>query len=367
MISAEAFMTEQTINPELLAKKQGLIVGYGIGAHVAAMIYLGIELDLYAALREGGAASPLELAARTGLHERWLREWLQQQAASGVIEYDRATQRFAISPEVWMLLGDVDELRTLRTNFTGLTYRFGMLDRLPQAFQTGIGVSWDDRGERGPESTEQLFRNWYRQVLVPEALPKLTGVVEKLRTGGAAADVGCGTGLAMIEMAQAFPDARFHGYETSKRAIERGREHVQRAGVSNVMFHDANDDMLPPEPTYDFITTFDCLHDMTHPHEAAAAIRAAIKPDGIWFIADINGARDFEENLATRPLSSLLYAISVMSCMSSALSEEGGAGYGTLGLPEPRMRELAQRAGFTRFRRVEELVHPVNAYYEARP
>jgi 2-polyprenyl-3-methyl-5-hydroxy-6-metoxy-1,4-benzoquinol methylase len=329
------------------------------------MVYVGIELGLYAALHEGGAATSAELSVRTGLHERWLREWLQQQAASGLVDYDARTSKFEVSPEVWLLLGDPDELRTLRTNFAGLTYRFGVLDRLPEAFRTGIGVRWDERGPRAAEATELLFRNWYRQVLVPTALPLLEGVVDRLRAGGSAADVGCGTGLAMIEMARAFPAATFHGYETSQQSIERGQQHVRDAGLANITFHDAHADPLPEAPTYDFITTFDCLHDMTRPHEVAAAIRRAIKPDGVWFIADIDGARDFEANLAERPLSALFYAISVMSCMSSALSEEGGAGYGTLGLPEPAMRGLVERAGFSRFRRVD-LPHPVNAYYEAR-
>jgi 2-polyprenyl-3-methyl-5-hydroxy-6-metoxy-1,4-benzoquinol methylase len=203
--------------------------------------------------------------------------------------------------------------------------------------------------------------------LVPEWIPALDGVEAKLLAGGRVADVGCGTGLAMIEMARAYANARFDGYETSLQSIERGRDHVRAAGVSNVAFHNANNEPLPDAPTYDLITTFDCLHDMTHPHEAAAAIRRAIKPDGVWLIADINGAADFESNLATRPLSPLLYAISVMSCMSSALSEPGGAGYGTLGLPEPAMRELVAAAGFSRFKRIDALVHPINAYYEARP
>jgi 2-polyprenyl-3-methyl-5-hydroxy-6-metoxy-1,4-benzoquinol methylase len=352
------------IDPEALAKKQALLVGYAVGAHAAAMIYVGLELGLYAALREGPGASD-ELASRTDLHERWLREWLQQQAAAGVIEYDSAAQRFSVSPEVWMLIGDPDELRTLRTNFAGLTYRFGMLDRLPEAFRSGLGAAWDDRGPRAAEATEQLFRNWYRQVLVPEALPQLEGVVQALRGGGQAADVGCGTGLALIEMAQAFPSAQFHGYDTSRQAIARGEQHVRAAGVRNVTFHDANVSPLPGAPTFDLITTFDCLHDMTHPHDTAAAIRRAIKPDGAWLIADINGGATFEENLQRAPVASMLYAISVMSCMSSAMSVEGGAGYGTLGLPEPEMRRLVEGAGFTRFRRLE-LPHPINAYYEAR-
>jgi 2-polyprenyl-3-methyl-5-hydroxy-6-metoxy-1,4-benzoquinol methylase len=358
-------VSDRPLDPELLATKQAMIRGYSIGAHVAAMIYVGIELGLYAALRDGGAANPVEFAARTGLHERWLREWLQQQASSALLDYNTETKRFAISPEVWLLIGDPEELRSLRSPFAGLTYRFGMLDRLPEAFRTGIGVRWDDRGARAAESTELAFRNWYRQVLVPNALPKLEGVIARLQAGGVAADVGCGTGLAMIAMARAFPDARFHGYETSLISIERGHAHVREAGVSNVTFHDANIDRLPDAPAYDFVTTFDCLHDMTRPHETAAAIRRAIRPDGVWFIADIDGAGDFEQNLAQRPLSALFYASSVMSCLSSAMAEEGGAGYGTLGLPEPVMRKLVEGAGFSRFRRVD-LTHPINAYYEAR-
>lgn len=358
-------MGEGEIDPKAMVAKQAAIGGYAIGAHVAGMIYLGIEMGLYAALRDAGPSTSAELASSTGLHERWLREWLYGQATARVLEYDAATKRFAISPEVWILIGDPDELRTMRANFAGLTYRFGMLDSVPESFRTGIGVPWDERGPRAAEMTELLFRNWYRHVLVPVALPMLDGVVDALRSGGRAADIGCGTGIAMLEMAAAFPAAEFHGYDTSAQAIERGRENARAAGVANVAFHDASTDPLPTTPSFDFITAFDCLHDMTHPHEVAAAIRAAIKPAGAWFIADINGGADFEENLASRPLSSLFYAISVMSCMSSALSVEGGAGYGTLGLPEPAMRTLVEGAGFTRFRRVE-LPHPVNAFYEAR-
>lgn len=358
-------MGDDELDPKAMASKQAAIAGYAVGAHVAGMIFLGLEMGLYGALRDAGPSTSAELAAATHLHERWLREWLQGQTTARVLEYDGATKRFEISPEVCVLLADPDELRTLRANFAGLTYRFAMLERVPDSFRTGLGVPWDDRGPRAAEMTELLFRNWYRQVLVPVALPMLDGVVDALRSGGRAADIGCGTGIAMIEMAAAFPSAEFHGYETSLQAIERGRAHATAAGAPNVTFHDANHDRLPSEPSFDLITTFDCLHDMTHPHAAAEAIRAAIRPAGTWLIADINGGADFEENLASRPLSALFYAISVMSCMSSALSTEDGAGYGTLGLPEPEMRKLVERAGFTRFRRLE-LTHPVNAFYEAR-
>jgi len=358
-------VSEKTIDPAVLQAKQALLVGFSIGAHVSAMIYVGMKLGLYAAMRKSGPVTSEALAAATGLHERWIREWLRGQAAGTVLEYDAPDGAFSLSPEMAVLLADPDHLMSMESSFAGLSYRFGVLDRLPEAFRSGLGIPWDDRGPDAAAATETLFRNWYRQVLVPVALPMLDGVVARLDAGGVAADVGCGTGIAMIEMAKRFPRARFHGYESSHQAIERGRGYIEAAELSNVTFHDVAIDPLPPRPTFDLITTFDCLHDMTHPHEAASAIRAAIRPHGCWFIADINGAPTFEENLARTRMAPLLYAISVMSCMSSALSAPGGAGYGTLGLPEPEMRRLVEAAGFSRFRRVD-LPHPINAYYEAR-
>ena len=196
------------------------------------------------------------------------------------------------------------------------------------------------------------------------ALPAIDGVIAVLDSGAKVADVGCGTGIALIEMAKAFPDSQFYGYDISTNALMRAEENKSEAGVENLTFHNIDGDPLPGDASFDFITTFDCLHDMTRPAEAVAAIRAAIKPDGVWLIADINGAPTFEENLPN-PLAPMFYALSVLSCMSSGLSEPGGAGLGTVGLPEPKMRELVQAGGFTRFRRLE-IPHPVNAFYEAR-
>ncbi len=355
-----------SIDEARLRERQMLIAGYAMGAAVSTMIYAGIDMGLYPALRSAGPATSEEFAAATGFHERWLREWLRQQAAARLLEYDRATGRFSISPEVAALLAEPDELRSLRPNFTSLTMRYGILDRLPEAFRTGLGIRWDDRGPRAAETTENLFANWYRQVLVPVALPMLEGVVPALERGGRVMDVGCGTGLAMIEMAKAFPRAQFHGWEASRQAIERGRQHALDAGTPNVTFHDVADEPMLVEPSFDLVLTFDCLHDMARPHEAVAAIRRTIRPDGAWFIADINGQPSFEDNLDRNPLAAMMYAISVTSCMSSALSEPDGAGLGTLGLPEPAMRDLVTGAGFTRFRRIEQLQHPINAYYEAR-
>lgn len=213
---------------------------------------------------------------------------------------------------------------------------------------------------------ERRFAAWYRTVLVPVALPLLDGVVERLAAGGRAADVGCGMGLALLAMAQAFPRAQFHGYETSVRALERAEEHRARAGVTNVQFHHAGQSPLPADGRFDLITTFDCVHDMTQPAAVVRAIRGAIKPDGTRFIADINGRLTFGENLSGNPIAAMAYSISVLGCLSAGMSEPGGAGLGTLGLPEPAMRTLAAEAGFSRFRRID-LPSAVNAYYAAQP
>ena len=352
-----------TPDPKKLNQKVMMLAGMMTGAHVAAMIVLGLRLGLYQALAGAGPVTSADLASRTGLNERWLREWLRGQASAGVLDYEQ--ERFELSPEVALLLADPDQMSFLGNNFLPIPTRIASLDRLTDCFRTGIGLAFDDRGPEAAASTEQLFRNWYRLALVDQALPKLDSVVAKLTSGAQVADVGCGSGVAVLTMARAFPKSQFHGYDNSTHALARAEANRSADGANNAQFHDPTVDPLPATPTYDFVTTFDCLHDMTHPEIVVGAIRHALKPDGVWFIADINGAPTFEEQMqnASTPM---LYAMSVLSCMSSSLSEADGAGLGTLGLPEPAMRALVEAAGFTRFRRVD-LPHPINAFYEVRP
>ncbi len=327
------------------------------------MVALGVRLGLYGALKGAGPVTSDDLAAKTGLHERWLREWLRGQAAGGVIEY-QGDDKFELSPEVAMLLAEEESPMYLGGNFDSLPRHMSMVEPLKESFRTGIGFSWTDRDDEWVAGTEQMFRNWHRQQLVPAALPTLDGTLAKLADGAKVADVGCGTGIALIEMAKAFTDSDFHGYEISLGAIERGEVNKAEAGVTNVSFHNIASDPLPANASFDLITTFDCLHDMTHPQDAAAAINAAMHPDGVWLIADINSAPTFEENLSN-PVVPMMYALSVLSCLSSGLSTPDGAGLGTVGLPEPKMRELVEAAVFTRFRRLD-IPHPINEFYEVR-
>jgi len=341
------------------------VFDYLSGAVVSGMIYLGDRLSLYTALRDAGMATSEELAQQTGLNERWVREWLRGQAAARLIEY-RGDGRFALSVEGRFVLAEENSPAFAAGGFHSLPQQFAVLEQLPEAFKTGIGLPYDAFGPEGAVGIERFLAPWFRTFLVPVALPALAGVVAKLTAGAKVADVGCGGGLALLEMARAYPQSHFHGYDISKHALERARANAAQAAVFNVSFHDAGGDTLPADGSFDLITSFDCIHDMTHPEEVIRAIRRALKSDGTWLIADINAKPTFEENLERNPMVAMMYGFSVLSCMSSALSAPGGAGLGTLGFSEQVAREMTKAAGFTRFKR-HDFDNPVNAYYEVRP
>lgn len=288
-----------------------------------------------------------------------------RQAAAGLIDY-KGEGRFVLSPEAALVLAEENSLMFLAGGFCALPQQMAVLERLPESFKSGLGLPYDAFGLEGARGIERFLAPWFRTQLVPMALPKLDGVTARLQAGAKVADVGCGGGVALLEMAKAYPKSAFHGYDISKYALARAEENKTRAGVRNAQFHDANGDTLPGDESFDFITTFDCIHDMANPHAVIRGIRKALKPNGTWLIADIHGKPTFEENLTDNPLAPLMYGFSVLSCMSSALSEPGGAGLGTLGFSEPVARAMTAEAGFTRFTS-HDFDNPINAYYEVRP
>ena len=341
------------------------ILGFLGGAVVSGMIYLGDRLGLYQALQGSEPVTSGDLAHKTGLHERWVREWLQGQAAAGLIDY-KGDGHFALSPETAIVLADENNLMFLAGGFCALPQQMAVLERLPESFKTGLGLPYDVLGPEGARGIERFLSPWYCTQLVPVALPKLDGVVAKMQAGARVADVGCGAGVALLEMAKTYPKSAFHGYDISTYALTRAEENKTKAGVRNITFHDARRDGLPEDQGFDFITTFDCIHDMAHPDTVIRAICKALKPDGTWLIADIHGKPTFEENLKENPLAPLMYGFSVLCCMSSALSEPGGAGLGTLGFHEGVARAMTAEAGFSRFKSYD-FDNPINAYYEVRP
>jgi 2-polyprenyl-3-methyl-5-hydroxy-6-metoxy-1,4-benzoquinol methylase len=322
------------LDPDRLKEYAKAVFGHLEGAMTSAMICLGDRLGLYRAMADGAPVTSEELAASTGLHERWVREWLHAQGAAGM--------------------------------FSSLPDTIAVLDRLPESFRTGVGLDYDAFGPGGARGVERGFAPWFKALLVPLALPRVPGVVETLEKGAQAADVGCGAGVALVEMARAYPRSTFHGYDISSHALERAEENRREAGLENVSFHDARRDPLPQKGEFAFVTTFDCLHDMTDPGRVMEQIRGAISDDGTWLISDIKAKDGYEANVAQNPMAALMYGTSVLSCMSSALSEPGGLGLGTLGFHEDLARQMTAEAGFTSFETLD-LGHPVNAFYVVRP
>ncbi|HEX3981412.1 MAG TPA: class I SAM-dependent methyltransferase [Acidimicrobiales bacterium] len=341
---------------------------YKEGEVLSLMIHLGDRLGLYRAMAGRGPMSAAALSAATGLRERWLLEWLRSQAAASLLDSPDGDE-FELSPEAAeVLVEDTESLFFAAGAFQGGVAPPEVVDRLADAFRTGIGLSYDDLGPSAAHTVERMLGPWSRLALVPVVLPALEGVVGRLTGGARVADVGCGSGVALFAMAAAFPDSRFEGYDPSEHAIDRARAKLAEGtqpARSNLEFHRAGAVDLPGEPTYDLVLTLDCLHDMPHPAEALAAIRRSINDDGTLLVKDIRAGVTWEEN-QHNPLLALMYGTSVATCVSSALSEPDGAGLGTLGLHPELAEEMCREAGFTRFT-LHDFEEPANLYYEVRP
>lgn len=361
------------IDPDELKAFSFRVWNYKQGEMVALMIHLGDRLGLYEAMQGAGPLSPAELASRTGLQERWLREWLRGQAAAQLIDYTPSAEsddanpygRFELTAAGAAVLADEEgSLAFASGAFTGGTPP-EIADKLADAFRTGVGLSYEEMGPNAAHRTERMLGTWVRLALVPQIIPALDGVHEKLKAGAVVADVGCGSGVALVAMAEAYPQSRFVGYDPNSHGIERARQQLEERGLENVELHVAGGESLPDEPTFDFLLTFDCIHDMPHPERVIESIRRAILPDGTWLIKDIRSKPRFEDNLG-HPMLAMFYGFSVSACMSSALSEPDGAGLGTLGFNPEVAEKMVRHAGFTRFRE-HDFDDPANLYYEVRP
>jgi SAM-dependent methyltransferase len=353
------------LDPDRLGAFALHVWSYKQGEVVSLMVHLGDRLGLYRALAGQGEMTAVELAARTGLQERWLLEWLRGQAAAGLVDTSGG-ERFELSPEGAAVLADeTGSLWFAAGAFQGGVAPPEVVERLADAFRTGRGLTYDDLGPGAAHNVERMLAPWTRLALVPRILPALDGVCERLVSGVRVVDVGCGSGVALVALAAAFPNSRFDGFDPSHHAIERARANVTERGLHNVELHPLDASTLPHQPTYDLVLTLDCIHDMPRPKEAIVAIRRAITSDGTWIIKDIRASANWNDNLRN-PMLALMYGTSVATCMSSALSEPGGAGLGTLGFHRQRAEQMCADAGFTRFQ-VHDFDDPANLYYEVRP
>lgn len=323
----------------------------------ASLVIVGDRLGLYRAL-SAEAASPVELAEKTGTSERYVREWLSAQAASGFVTYEEESKKFSMSPEQAAILGDPESVCLMTGGFYSVAAMFDNGDRLTDVFRSGEGVGWGDQCNCLFCGTERLFRPGYKANLVNEWLPALDGVTEKLAGGARVADVGCGHGASTEIMADAFPDSDFIGFDFHEPSIAHAREQNGRA---NVRFETARAESFDGAG-YDLVTVFDALHDMGDPVGAARHIRRMLKPDGTLMLVEPLAGDRLADNL--NPVGRVYYAFSTGVCVPASLNQEVGAALGAQA-GEKRLAEVAHEAGFTQFRRVAET--PINMILEARP
>ncbi|HET6275427.1 MAG TPA: methyltransferase domain-containing protein [Candidatus Cybelea sp.] len=334
-----------------------------VGAVMTAVsVLIGDKLGLYKALAEGGSQTAHELAARTETHERYVREWLANQAAAGYLHYDAKTSRFDLPAEHAPLLADDSSEFNMCGLFGMATPLFADEPKIVEAFRSGRGVGWHEHDARLYGMTDRIFRNGYAAHLVQDWIPALEGVEAKLRTGAVVADVGCGYGSSTILMAKAFPMSTFLGYDYHEPSIVAAREAVRAAGIGDrVRFEVASAGTMPASG-FDLVCCFDCVHDMGDPVGALARTREALKSNGTLMIVEPYAGDALEENFT--PVGRVFYAASTLLCTPSAIEQKGRYVLGAQAGEAP-MREIASAAGFSRFRRAAET--PFNIVYEGRP
>jgi SAM-dependent methyltransferase len=325
----------------------------------AALVLTGDKLGLYRALAEAGPMTSAGLADKTGTHERYLREWLSSQAASGFVTYDARAETFALSPEQAAVFADEDSPVNMTGGFYSLAAVFADEPKLTEAFKTGKGVGWGERCNCLFCGVERFFRPGYRAHLVNEWLPALDGVVDKLKRGAKVADVGCGHGASTIIMAAEFPESEFVGIDFHEASIAHAREHAK--ALPNVSFQAARAQDFAGSG-FDLVTMLDALHDMGDPVGAAVRARQALKRDGTLMLVEPRAGDSLAENL--NPVGRVFYAFSASVCVPASLNQDVGLALGAQA-GEKRLAEVIRQGGFSRVRRAAET--PFNMVLEARP
>jgi 2-polyprenyl-3-methyl-5-hydroxy-6-metoxy-1,4-benzoquinol methylase len=350
------------INPDKLNEFLGkAIVDFGATFN-AALIRIGDKLGLYKALAAGGPQTPEELAQRTGTAERYVREWLSTQAAGGYVTYDPDTVKFHLSEEQAFAMADENSPVFLPGAFQVALAAVRAEEQLTEKFKTGKGMGWHEHHPELFVGTERFFRPGYAANLVASWIPSLEGVEAKLKSGASVADVGCGLGASTILMAKSYPNSEFVGFDYHDKSIEIAGQRAKEAGVGDrIRFEVAKAKDFPGQD-YDFVTFFDCLHDMGDPRGAASHVRGSLKKGGTWMIVEPNAGDKLEDNL--NPIGRAFYGASTLLCTPASLSQEVGLALGAQA-GEKRLREVVTSGGFTHFRRATQT--PFNLIFEARP
>jgi SAM-dependent methyltransferase len=369
--SSTPLPSQTTIDNEKLQQFMGKILSDLGGAASAVLVYIGDKLGLYKAMSDfGKPITSQELANLTLTSERYIREWLANQAAGGYLTYDPSSQRYTLPFEHAQALVNEDSPVYIAGGFQINMSFYRDEPRILEAFKTGKGIAWGDHDKDLYQGTERFFRPGYTANLVSSWIPALdNGKVEqrlKQEGGLKVADIGCGHGIPTILMAKAYPNCKFYGFDNHLPSIEYARNKAREEGLGEdrIQFEVASSTNYPSPKDgegYDLIAFFDCLHDMEDPQGAAAyAVKTLKKPDGIVMIVDPFANDKLEDNL--NPVGRMFYAGSTMLCIPASLSQNGPALGAQAG--EAAILQVVKAGGFKHFRRATQT--PFNIVYEAK-
>ncbi|MBY3559833.1 class I SAM-dependent methyltransferase [Rhizobium laguerreae] len=354
-------MQTKTIDSAKLETLVGRVVSDLSAGYGGVMVSLGHRLGLYKAMADRGPLTSREIASRAGCSERYVREWLNSQVAGAYATYHAVSGTYELTPEQAFVLANEDSPVFIPNAWATPASMWADEEKAVEAFRTGAGIPWGDHDGRLFCGVASFYRNAYRASLVPEWLPALDGVVEKLKAGALVADVGCGHGHSTVLMAEAFPKSKFHGFDTHEKSVDEARKVASEAGVfDRATFSTARAENYPGKG-YDLICFFDCLHDMGNPVAAATHAANALAKDGSVMLVEPFANDRVEDNIS--PVGRLYYAASTTICCAHAISDGGHTVLGAQA-GEARLKDIFRKAGFTRFRKAMQT--PFNLILEAR-
>jgi SAM-dependent methyltransferase len=326
------------------------------------LMAIGDKLGIYKAMAGAGAMTAEQVATKTGLTERYVREWLGNQVASGYVEYDPTKKRYTLPDEHAFALADEESPVFLGGAFDVFGATWAAEDKIAEAFQTGKGVGWHEHHPRLFRGTERFFRPGYKANLTAAWIPALKGVEKQLNAGAAVADVGCGHGASTILLAKTYPNSTFAGFDYHSGSIAEASKRAAEAGVADRVSFEVATAQSFPGTGFDLVATFDCLHDMGDPVGAARHIRESLASDGTWLIVEPAAGATLSDNL--NPVGRIYYGFSTFLCVPNALSQPGGYALGAQAGAN-QIGDVVTEGGFTRFRQSEQT--PFNLVFEGRP
>jgi SAM-dependent methyltransferase len=330
-------------------------------SYTGVMVSLGHKLGLYKAMTGAGPLSAKEVARRSSCADRYVREWLNAQAAAGYLLYHAASETYELTPEHALVLADEDSAYFIPPAWNMPAAMWADEAKALDAFRTGRGVAWGEHDERMACGVASFYRNGYRASLVPQWLPALDGVVAQLQAGIAVADVGCGHGHSTLLMAEVFPQSRFFGFDTHAPSIEAARRNAKEQGMDGRVHFEVAQATDFRDEGYGLICFFDTLHDMGDPVGAARHAESTLAEGGTVMLVEPFAHDRVEDNLTST--GHLYYGASTVICCAHAISEGGKLVLGAQAGPK-RLAEVFRKAGFAHFRKAAET--PFNLICEVR-